>query len=137
MTAEAGHQPGRAYIGQDGNLHLNGGKLLDVFENDITDQLTMWSITTIAAAGSNQGNAAALALGRNNVTGADGAKGVISPTIPIGEKCFVTNQGSGVLNIYPPAGVSIDGSAPNVAVTLAAGFQTAVRFVDRLTYATQ
>lgn len=36
MAAEAGHEPNRFYEDQQGNLHLNGAKLYDASENEIT-----------------------------------------------------------------------------------------------------
>lgn len=35
MAAEPGHHPSRAYFDRDGNLHLNGAKLLDGAENEV------------------------------------------------------------------------------------------------------
>lgn len=49
MSAEAGHAPNRVYVGQDGNLHLNGGKVYDSSENDITS--TVGGVPVAAVAG--------------------------------------------------------------------------------------
>lgn len=39
MAEEYGHHPGRVYIGQDGNLHLNGASLLDADETALAATL--------------------------------------------------------------------------------------------------
>ena len=39
MASEAGHAPNRSYVDRDGNFHLNGAKLYDRNENDITHAL--------------------------------------------------------------------------------------------------
>ncbi len=46
MVAEAGHAASRAYIAQDGSLHLNGGKIWDASEVDVT--ATQGTTSTIA-----------------------------------------------------------------------------------------
>lgn len=40
MAAEAGHAPSRAYIAQDGSIHLNGAALYDAAENDVSGYMT-------------------------------------------------------------------------------------------------
>lgn len=50
MTAEAGHHANRVYIGQDGYLHLNGGKVFDASEVDITDTLNLSGSVTASPA---------------------------------------------------------------------------------------
>ena len=49
MSAEAGHEPNRVYRSQAGDLHLNGGKVFDVNEVDIT--ATLNGVATAAVAG--------------------------------------------------------------------------------------
>lgn len=49
MTAEAGHMPNRAYVSQAGDLHLNGAKLFDANEVDLTSTLN--GVATAAVAG--------------------------------------------------------------------------------------
>jgi len=39
MTKPKGHHAGRVFLGQDGNLHLNGAKLFNADDVDITSQL--------------------------------------------------------------------------------------------------
>jgi hypothetical protein len=41
MSAESGHAASRVYIGQDGHLHLNGAKVYDGSETDITSTLNL------------------------------------------------------------------------------------------------
>jgi hypothetical protein len=49
MSAEAGHHPNRIYHSQDGDLHLNGAKVFDANEVDITSTLN--GVATAAVAG--------------------------------------------------------------------------------------
>lgn len=49
MAAEAGHAANRAYLSQAGDLHLNGGKVFDASENDITS--TVGGVAVAAVAG--------------------------------------------------------------------------------------
>lgn len=41
MAEEFGHHPNRVYLGQDGALYLNGGKVYDAAGTDITDTLNL------------------------------------------------------------------------------------------------
>lgn len=50
MTAEAGHAPNRPYFSQNGDLHLNGGKVYDGSEVDITDTLNLSGDVTASPA---------------------------------------------------------------------------------------
>lgn len=76
----------------------------------------------VAAAGNSQGTATALAYLVNNVTGADGTKGVILPSNP-GTTCsrFVVVYNSVATNgllVYPPSSGTINGGTANAAVTI-------------------
>ena len=72
----------------------------------------------VAAAGSTQGNAAALAEGINVVSAADGTKGVILPTAVAGMVIIVKNTAAGALNIYPATGGAINAVAANGAYSI-------------------
>jgi hypothetical protein len=65
-------------------------------------------VAAVAAAGSNQGNAAALSEGLNVVSAADGTKGVRLPTAVAGMVVIVKNTVAGALKIYPATGGAIN-----------------------------
>src|SRR4051812_34371379 len=48
MTTEFGHHASRAYIGQDGNIHLNGASLFDANEVDLTATLNGVAVAAVA-----------------------------------------------------------------------------------------
>lgn len=74
----------------------------------------------VAAAGTNQGNAAALVTGHNNVSGANGTTGVRLPTFTTSgsEIVSINNAADAVLNVYPTTGGTINND--NGAFTLGA-----------------
>lgn len=72
----------------------------------------------VAAAGSTQGDAAQLAYGVNNVTAADGTKGVLLPPASPGKVVHVYNSvATNGLKIYPATGETINGGSANAAIT--------------------
>jgi DUF4097 and DUF4098 domain-containing protein YvlB len=75
-------------------------------------------VAAVAAAGTNQGTAAALAEGINVVSAADGTKGVILPTAVAGMVIIVKNTAAGALNIYPATGGAINAVAANGAYSI-------------------
>ena len=75
-------------------------------------------VATVAAAGSTQGDAAALAEGINVVSAADGTKGVILPTAVAGMVLIVKNTAAGALKIYPATGGAINAVAANGAYSI-------------------
>lgn len=77
---------------------------------------------SVAAAGSAQGSATALTNYVNQVTGADGAKGVIVPsTDELYVSRFVFNDSASALLLYPPSGCKFNRGSTNAAVSVAAG----------------
>lgn len=72
---------------------------------------------TVAAAGTNQGNAAAIAAPFTKVTASDGTKGVILPAVNaqhVGMIYRVYNSvNAQALKVYPATGGTIDGGAAN------------------------
>lgn len=77
-----------------------------------------YSVNTVAAAGSAQGDAAALSFGINVVTGPDDTKGVRLPTAVAG-KVVIIKVGDGAdLKVYPATGAAINGIATNGAITV-------------------
>lgn len=77
------------------------------------------AVTAVASAGSAQGDAAALSLGANVVSGADGTKGVILPTPVAGDVVEVySSVATNGLKIYPHSGGDINDGTGNAAVTI-------------------
>lgn len=70
-------------------------------------------VAAVAAAGANQGNAAALSEGLNVVSAADGTKGVRLPTAVAGMVVIVKNTVAAALKIYPATGGAINAIAAN------------------------
>lgn len=88
-------------------------------------------VATVAAAGSVQGDAAALALGVNTVTGADGTKGVILPAATAGSVVEVYNAvATNGLKIYPATGDAINGGSANAAITIEGKTLAYLRNID-------
>lgn len=75
--------------------------------------------TTVAAAGSAQGDAAAIVSGHVTVTAADGTKGVVLPATPaVGAVIFVKNNANAVLKVYPGSGDAINALGANTAMSV-------------------
>lgn len=75
---------------------------------------------SVAAAGSVQGDAAAVLEGLTVVTAADATKGIILPTAVAGMRVTIKNGAAAVLKIYPATGGAINAIAANGAYSLAA-----------------
>jgi predicted RecA/RadA family phage recombinase len=77
---------------------------------------------TVAATGSTQGDAAAIADGFTLVTAADGTKGVKLPAAAAGALCLVKNAdaANAILKVYPDTGDAINALAANAALSMAA-----------------
>lgn len=87
---------------------------------------------TVAATGSAQGDAAALAEGFNFVTGADGTKGVILPTPYDGMVVTVKNRDSdnAILKVYPTTGKAVNALSANAAISLAVKVPARFTYLD-------
>ena len=70
-------------------------------------------VAAVAAAGTNQGTAAALSEGLNVVSAADGTKGVRLPTAVAGMVVIVKNTVAASLKIYPASGAAVNAVAAN------------------------
>lgn len=95
-------------------------------------------VATVAAAGSAQGDAAALVGRVNVVTGADGTKGVILPAAIAGIQVDVySSVATNGLKIYPASGDDINDGSADAAITIEG--KTLARFVavDTSTWAAQ
>jgi hypothetical protein len=75
-------------------------------------------VAAVAAAGANQGNAAALSEGLNVVSAADGTKGVRLPTAVAGAVVIIKNTAAGALLIYPATGGAINAIAANSSYSI-------------------
>ena len=76
--------------------------------------------STVAAAGSTQGNAAALSDGFNLVSAADGTKGVLLPAAAAGRVVIIKNNTSAqTLKVWPATGDAINAVAANSNDTMA------------------
>jgi hypothetical protein len=93
---------------------------------------------TVAAAGSAQGDAAALATGFTLVTGADGTKGVILPAAAAGKQVEIKNDdaANAVLKVYPATGDAINAIAANGALSMAAKTSALFTAYDATTWYT-
>lgn len=81
-----------------------------------------FATSAVTAAGSAQGDAAALADGLNVVAGADDAKGVILPAATAGRVVLVKSTvADKILKIYPATGDAINALSANGALSLASG----------------
>lgn len=63
--------------------------------------------TSLASAGSVQGNATLVNVSNCIVTGADGTKGVILPAGNTGDSVLIVNNSASSLKVYPPSGAAI------------------------------
>lgn len=88
---------------------------------DLNASTNLLAVSAVTAAGSAQGDAAALSQGLNVVTGADGTKGVKLPTAVPGMQVIVKGVTAGVLKVYPATGGTINALSANAAISLANG----------------
>lgn len=72
-------------------------------------------VAAVAAAGSNQGNAAALSEGINVVSGANNTVGVRLPTAVAGMVVIVKNTVAATLKLYPATGGKVNALADNAS----------------------
>lgn len=93
---------------------------------------------TVAAAGSVQGDAAAVATGFTLVTAADATKGVQLPTAVAGQICIIKNAdvANAVLKIWPATGDAINALSVNAALSIAAKTSVMLVAYDATTWYT-
>lgn len=93
------------------------GSIIEVVP--IPDGVVLGNVKTVAAAGSAQGDAAALTGVVNVVTGGNDTTGVILPTAAATSGIvFVLNSGSAGLKIYPATSDKINNGSANAAITI-------------------
>lgn len=106
----------------------------------ITSFATMPTIpvAAVAAAGSVQGDAAAVATGFTHATGADATKGVKLPAAAAGKVCIIKNAdaANAVLKIWPATDDAINAIASNAALSIAAKTSVMLVALDATTWYT-
>lgn len=117
-VTEAGHETGRMFVDRDGQIHLNGS----VLYADGTGAAVRIKTSTVAAAGSIQGDAGALVEGFNLVSAADDTKGVRLPLAGAGMQVIVKSSVSNkILKVWPGVGDAINALSVDAAMSLASG----------------
>jgi hypothetical protein len=115
----------------DGSVLVSSGQieaqqakvLVGLFSQIAAPFLPAANEEAVAAAGSIQGDAAALSATKilHQVTGADGTKGVKLPSVAVGNMHFILNTTAGVLKIYPSTGGTINGGSANASLSFTTG----------------
>lgn len=77
-------------------------------------------VAAVAAAGSTQADAGALATGFSLVSDANGTKGVKLPAAAAGAVCIVKNNANAVLKLYPGSSDAINALSADAALSMAA-----------------
>lgn len=88
---------------------------------NLNQSSNLMAVTSVTAAGSAIGDAAALSQGLNLVTGADGTKGVILPVAVPGMTVKIKGLTSAVLKVYPQSGAIINGLSASAALSMTTG----------------
>lgn len=119
----AGNANGGALTLRGGNAHGSGTDGAIAIGDSNTSAITFGvmpkiPVTTVAAAGSAQGDAAALSLGFNLVTGADDAKGVVLPAAVAGSQVIIKVGDGADLKVYPASGDAINALSADAAMTV-------------------
>lgn len=93
--------------------------------NVLAPELSTQTPVALAALGTVQGDAAPIVGIVSLVSGADTAKGVILPATPVvGFRYTIVNTVAATLKLYPGTGDTINATAANTAVVLAASVVT-------------
>jgi len=137
-------------LGDVGAVAYDAGRILIADGDSYEDQPLSGPLTlsdagnvavasaTVAAAGSAQGDAAALAEGFTLVTAADGTKGAKLPAAAAGKLCIVKNEDSAnaVLKLYPNTDDAINALSANAALSMAAKTSAVLVCYDGTTWYT-
>jgi len=89
---------------------------------------------TVAAAGSTQSDAAAVAQGFTLVSAADATKGVKLPTAAAGAMCFVKNGAAAVLKIWPNTDDAVNALSADASLDIAASTSVILVAYDATTW---
>ena len=92
------------------------------------------AVGSVAATGTNQATAAALADGFNLVTGADGTKAVVLPAGTAGRRVEIKNIANAVLPVFPAGSNAINALSPSAALNMAAYSSCTLVTVDGTTW---
>jgi predicted RecA/RadA family phage recombinase len=119
----AGNANGGALSLRGGNAHGSGTDGAITIGASNTSSITYGvmpriPVATVAAAGSVQGDAAALSEGFNLVTGADDAKGVVLPAAVAGMRVIIKVGDGADLKVWPASGDAINALSANSAMTV-------------------
>lgn len=119
----AGNANGGAVTINGGNAHGSGTDGAIAIGSANTASVTFGVMpriptATVAAAGTNQGTAAAITEGFTLVSGADDTKGVILPSAVAGMICIVKVGDGADLKVYPNTSDVINGLSANAAITV-------------------
>jgi predicted RecA/RadA family phage recombinase len=119
----AGNANGGALTLRGGNAHGSGTDGAIAIGDANTSAITFGvmpkiPVATVEAAGSVQGDAAALSLGFNLVTGADDAKGVVLPGAVAGSVVIIKVGDGADLKVWPASGDAINALGANNAMTV-------------------
>jgi hypothetical protein len=113
------------------------------FSGDVTGNITgvltgnqRIPTATVAAAGSTQGTAAAVAEGFTLVSGADATKGVVLPAAAAGKICIIKNAdaANAILKIYPAGTGVINALSASAAFSIAAKTSVTLISYDATTW---
>lgn len=96
------------------------------FNDPVTFAPLVGTIGAVTAAGSSITDAAALSYAVNLVSGADGTKGVILPSVTLtngrlGTRVFVNNITAAALLVYPQSGGTVSGGSTSASCSVASG----------------
>ncbi len=92
------------------------------------------AVTTVAATGSTQANAAQLIEGFNAVTAADATKGVLLPAATPGAEVIVKNVAAAILKIWPASGDQVNAVTVDNAFSIAASTSVLLIAYDTTTW---
>lgn len=112
VTIPDGGQAAANFVLSEGAATVNGVKTFG--------SMPIIPSTTKAAAGSVQGDATALATGFNQVTAADGTKGVVLPAAVAGTVVIVVNTAGSVLKLWPNSSDKVNGGAADASINMPA-----------------
>lgn len=102
-------------------------RVLTMQSTNVGTQTLSMATATVAAAGTVQGDAAAIAAGLTLVTGSTNA-GVLLPAAVGGQVVIIKNNVAGNMKVWPTTGDAINAGAANAAYTMAT--LTAAMFVS-------
>lgn len=116
---------------------IQQGGSSDLSKRDYVVVLERTDTAAVAAAGSAQGDAAALTENAYNiVSAADGTKGVVLPAAVVGKEVWVYNtHASNGLKVYPASGDDINDGTTDAAITIEGKTLAYFKALDTATWA--